>query len=117
MFARMRIGLEVALVGGRGVIGRYRTRDLDLGGLFVAGGEIELYPNDVVDLEFSGVGGQGGSRMFRARVIRHASDGVGLVFDEHDEASLAALRNLMLAAMPAADAYATIAAWPMRFGS
>lgn len=113
IFARMRIGLEVTIRARGGVLGNFRTRDLDLGGLFIETGEIELYPNDTVDLEFPGVGG----RMFGAKVVRHASDGIGLMFHEHDEDSLAALRDLMLAAMPAADAYATIAAGrPMRFG-
>lgn len=117
IFVRMRIGLEVNIRMKDSMIGRFRTRDLDLGGLFVEAREVELYPNDVADLEFFEAGGRSGGRMFRAKVVRHASDGVGLTFHEHDEDSLGALRDLMLAAMPAADAYATIAAEPMRFGS
>ncbi|MDR2876901.1 MAG: PilZ domain-containing protein [Chromatiales bacterium] len=117
IFARMRIGLEVRIDMKGSLVGRFHTRDLDLGGLFVEAGDIELYPNDVVDLAFFEIDGLSGDRMFRAKVVRHASDGVGLMFYEHDEDSLGALRDLMLEAMPAADAYATIAAGPMRFGA
>lgn len=96
-------------------LGRFRTRDLDMGGVFVEAAEIELYPNDVAELRFPDAGGKGKGHAFRAKVIRHASNGVGLMFHEHDEDSLAALRDVMLTVMPAADSYATIAGGPTRF--
>lgn len=89
-------------------LGCFRTRNLDLGGLFMTGGEIELYPNDLVELEFPGADGKGGGHVFQATVIRHAENGIGLMFQEHDEESLAALRDVMLTAMPAADVCATV---------
>lgn len=109
VFTRIRLGLEVAVRMKDRSLGRFRTRDLDMGGLFVEAGEIDLYPNDIAELAFPDAAGKGRGHVFRAKVIRHAANGVGLMFHEHDEDSLAALRDVMLAAMPAADAYATIA--------
>lgn len=111
-FIRMRLGLDVTVAIDRRPVGRFRTRDLDLGGVFVESAGLELYPNDVIELGFPRAGGKGRGHAFRARVVRSDEKGVALLFDEHDEASLAALRDVMVGAMPAADAYATIRGEP-----
>lgn len=89
IFTRMRLDADVLIrVRGR-TLGRCRIRDLGLGGVFIVAGGIDLYPNDLVDLAFSG------GVVFRALVVRHAEQGVGLMFHDHDEASLDALREMM----------------------
>lgn len=93
IFTRMRLDADVTVrVRGR-MLGRCRIRDLGLGGVFLVAGSIDLYPNDLVDLTFPAlISGRG---VFRARVVRHAEQGVGLMFHDHDEASLDALREMM----------------------
>lgn len=89
IFTRMRLDADVLIrVRGR-TLGQCRVRDLGLGGVFFFAGGIDLYPNDLVDLTFSG------GIVFRALVVRHAERGVGLMFHDHDEASLDALREMM----------------------
>jgi hypothetical protein len=94
IFSRMGADMDV-LVWSRGkLLGRYRVRDLGLGGVFIDAGSQDLYPNDLAELAFPD------GAVFRAVVIRHAEHGVGLMFHDHDEGSLDALRDLMLAAAP-----------------
>jgi hypothetical protein len=112
MFARLPSVYPVTARARGRALGHFMTRDLDLGGLFVSGGGIDLYPNDLVELEFPGARGRGKGRVFRATVIRHAGDGIGLMFHGHDEESLAALRDVMLTAMPAADVCAAVTRGP-----
>ncbi len=108
MFARIPSVFAVTVRARGRALGRFRTRDLNLGGLFMAGGDIELYPNDLVELAFPAAGGRGKDHVFQVTVVRHAENGIGLMFHEHDEESIAALRDVMLTAMPAADVCATV---------
>lgn len=97
IFTRMRLDAEVMVrVRGR-TLGPCRVRDLGLGGVFVDAGGMDLYPNDLVDLTFPPVLPSifAGNVVFRARVVRHAEQGIGLMFHDHDEASLDALREMM----------------------
>lgn len=112
-FTRMRLGIDVTVAVEGRPLGRYRTRDVDLGGVFVASASLELYPNDVAELGFAEAGGAARDHAFRARVVRHDDGGVALRFEEHDAASLAALRDVMTGAMPAADAGKTIRPRPI----
>lgn len=96
-YARMPLPLEVELRTRHDRLGRFPVRDIDMGGLFVETDAVELYPNDVVEVDF--VPGDGRRpKAFRARVVRHASDGVGLMFLDYDQASLGALFDVMVAA-------------------
>jgi hypothetical protein len=98
-YARMPLPLEVELRMHHDRLGPFPVRDMDVGGLFVETDQVELYPNDVVEVDFV-PGGAGAARLrgFRARVVRHAADGVGLMFLDYDQASFGALLDVMVAA-------------------
>jgi len=109
IFTRMRMDIDV-LVRTRGrLLGRYRVHDLGLGGVFISAGSLDLYPNDLAELAFP----EGG--VFRAMVVRHEEQGVGLMFHDHDEESLDALRDAMVAASRPASGCSLLAeAVPLR---
>jgi hypothetical protein len=97
-YARMPLPLEVELSVAQSRLGRFEVRDIDLGGLFVESRGVDLYPNDVVDVGLVQKGDEVVSRKFRARVVRHAPHGIGLMFLDYDQASLGALMDVMVTA-------------------
>ena len=101
-YTRMPLRLHVELRTQSSSLGCHPVRDIDMGGLFVEirSGDLDLYPHDVVDLAFAPFEGGAGERRrgLRARVIRHAPDGFGLMFLDFDQASLGALLDVMATA-------------------
>lgn len=97
-YARMPLRLEAEISVQQWPVGCFRVRDIDMGGLFVETRDADLYPNDVVDIVFIGSNGAESPHNFRARVVRHSPDGVGLMFLDYDQASLGALLEVMVAA-------------------
>jgi hypothetical protein len=92
IFTRVGTDIEVQVRSHGRLLGRHRVHDLGLGGVFIDARSLDLYPNDFVELVFHNGG------IFRAVVIRHTDQGVGLMFHDHGEDSLDALREVMIAA-------------------
>nr|AQQ74509.1 hypothetical protein [uncultured bacterium] len=90
-YARMPLPIEVELRAHHLRPGRFVVRDIDMGGLFVESHDSDLYPNDVVEVAFV----DGGGARFRARVVRHTPEGVGLMFLDYDHVSLGALQEIV----------------------
>jgi hypothetical protein len=101
-YARMPLPLEAELRTRQSSLGRFSIRDIDMGGAFVEvrSDDVDLYPNDVVELLFAPIAGDAADRGqgLRARVARVAPDGLGLMFIDFDQASLNALLEVMATA-------------------
>lgn len=110
IFTRVGTDIDVYVQSRGRLLGRFRVSDLGLGGVFIDARSLELYPNDFAELVFP----HGG--LFRAVVIRHTERGVGLMFQDHDEGSLDALREVMISAsLPASGRSGRIEAAGLRF--
>ncbi len=95
----LELDVDVEPEGGGAPQTGWRTRDVSLGGAFVAapvGVVPGLRPQQVVDLVFR-LGGPGPSRhRVRARVARVTPEGVGAAFTDFDAATFRALQEILL---------------------
>lgn len=95
---RRSLNMDVEILLEGSVVGRTRTRDVGLGGVFLLLDDgYQLNPEVDVDLMFM-ADEQASSRSrhkLRARVVRYTSEGVGLMFRDFDTSAFRALQEVM----------------------
>lgn len=95
---RRSLDMDVEILLHGSVVGRTRTRDVGLGGVFLFLDDDQRLDTDVdVDILFV-ADGQNESRArhkLRARVVRHTADGAGLMFRDFDTSAFRALQEVM----------------------
>lgn len=75
-----------------------KTRDIGLGGMFVETGDVPLPKYAPVELVFARRGGRRfkARRTIKARVVRVADSGVGLMFRDFDVAAFRAIQDILM---------------------
>jgi hypothetical protein len=95
---RRSLDMDVEILLNGSVLGRTRTRDVGLGGVFLLLDDGQpLTSDEDVDLLFMSGEQEGGRsrHKLRARVVRHTADGVGLMFRDFDTSAVRALQEIM----------------------
>lgn len=93
---RSYLGVDVDVYCQGIMIDGYKTRDLCLGGVFLESPRRFPGQDNRVELIFNlGAGVQHTKYKIRAKVVRQASDGIGLAFTDLNSAAFRSLRELM----------------------
>jgi hypothetical protein len=93
---RTNLNLDVDVAYGEGEVIGCTTRDIGLGGVFVATGKSALPPGENVELTFRlGQVNDDPEYRIRAKVVRHTDDGAGLMFRDFDATAFRALQKVM----------------------
>jgi len=93
---RTRVKLDVDLSGQGLEEGKYQTRDIGLGGVFLEMTRNAPAQDTLVELTFDfEQGTAGGRHKIKCKVVRVEEDGIGLMFRDFDANAFRALRELV----------------------
>ncbi len=92
---RTRLGIDVQVAYDGGELKGCRTRDIGLGGVYVTSAD-PLPVGQFVELTFDvPVGGEDEQPRIRAKVVRSANEGMGLMFRDFDATAFRSLQRVM----------------------
>jgi len=94
--ARRALRLDVDLYRRDELLGRFKTRNINDGGVFIETGALGLRRNDVMKVSFvTDSTGNQQRRSLKAMVVHRSTDGTGMMFFGADSTSLQARKVLM----------------------
>ncbi|MFZ5621485.1 MAG: hypothetical protein ACOY5W_10720 [Pseudomonadota bacterium] len=97
---RTLLDIEVELYRRGRRLGRYRTRDIDGDAVFIAASDIGVNLHDVIEVDFQISHASMASLRRKGVVVRHAGDGIAVVFVNEDTLFFETLEE-MLVGLPA----------------
>ncbi len=93
---RWPLKVDVELYFGSCFLGRFKTRDISLQGLFVETGPLQVRPNDFLFLQFTDTPRIGGNaESVIGQVARCTPEGIGILLDESSPILGALLRQFL----------------------